>query len=116
MRHPVLLLLGIAAVVGCRRQSSQNDASPNAVADDSIPSRTVNYTCADSATLTVRFARDSATITLPGQTPIALAQVVSASGAKYADVSYTLQTKGDEAFLEQNGAITRRDCLAKPPE
>jgi membrane-bound inhibitor of C-type lysozyme len=41
---------------------------------------------------------------------------VSASGAKYADVSYTLHTKGDEAFLEQDGAITRRTCLAKPPE
>ena len=113
MRHSLCLLLGLM-MLGCRPQARQSDAGAAAVADDSIPSRTVTYTCADSANMIVRFSRDSATVTLNTPTPIALAQVVSASGAKYSDVSYTLHTKGDEAFLEQDGAIIRRACLAKP--
>lgn len=116
MRHPAFLLLGLATLAGCGQKSHQDDTSTAAAADDSIPSRTVNYTCADSATMVIRFSRDSATINLTGQSPFALSQVVSSSGAKYSDVSYTLHTKGDEAFLEQDGAIIRRACLAKPPE
>jgi membrane-bound inhibitor of C-type lysozyme len=45
-----------------------------------------------------------------------LSQVVSASGARYAnaDESFVFWNKGDGAFIEEQGTTTYADCVIRP--
>lgn len=57
-----------------------------------------SYRCADGTTLRVRFAPDSAHVTLPDDTVLILQQQVAASGIWYAAAGYELRGKNDEAM------------------
>ena len=50
-----------------------------------------------------------AVLQFPGKPPIALPQVVSASGARYSDGYTTLWIKGPEALIE-SGSVNVKDC------
>ncbi|WP_432810793.1 MliC family protein [Pantanalinema sp. GBBB05] len=48
-----------------------------------------------------------------GSKVITLPQVESASGAKYSNGSVTLNTKGDEAFVEVGDKVLFENCVAQ---
>lgn len=91
-----------------------------AMADEAVTTvETANYACADNKVLRVVFVNgaDGRSFAIVQQMDemIPLAQEVSASGAIYKaispDYTYTLLTKGKEAFLEDgDGKRILSDC------
>jgi membrane-bound inhibitor of C-type lysozyme len=94
---------------------------------------TVDYSCASGKSITAQYMDTSApTTTAAGQPPVptgsvkitlsdgrtmTLNQAVSADGARYGDDAFTFWSKGNGAFVTENGAQTFNDCvaLAKDP-
>jgi heat shock protein HslJ len=74
----------------------------------------VTYQCADDITLDVVYNNANGTVTvgLPDGT-VELPRVEAASGEKYSDGTTTFWGKGSEAFVEINGEIVYRDCVAQ---
>ncbi|GAB2184498.1 MliC family protein [Roseibium sp. LAB1] len=78
--------------------SGGNVAQP--VAGDSV---TVQYTCTEGLPMTVTYVRSGngyVTYTFDGSPPRRLEQVVSGSGARYSDGSYTIHSKGSDLIHE----------------
>jgi membrane-bound inhibitor of C-type lysozyme len=73
------------------------------------PVPTTTYVCEGGDSLVVGFAESRAELRLPPNRVVRLPAVRSASGVRYSDGRYTVQTKGDEALMEQGGVVLR--CL-----
>lgn len=80
---------------------------------------TVRYHCVGDVQMEVVYAgsasglQGTADLIWDGTT-FPLTQEFSGSGARYTDGALTLDTKGDEAFVEKAGEIVLKDCTAKP--
>lgn len=74
----------------------------------------VEFTCAGGKSMTAVFTRDIIGITLSDGRQLTLRQAESGSGIRYLNNTQTIEFrgKGDEAYLEENGAMTYRDCTA----
>lgn len=71
----------------------------------------VRYRCADGQVIGVTFQhRGKRALVEAGGWSHLLPQVPAASGAKYSDGKVTFWNKGSTAFMEEGGALTRRDC------
>ena len=75
------------------------------------PVPTTTYVCEGGDSLVVGFAESHAELRLPPNRVVRLPAVRSASGVRYSDGRYTVQTKGDEALMEQGGELVLRNCL-----
>ena len=75
------------------------------------PSDATLYKCDGNKELVVRYTDGgkSAMVMLP-ERDFRLDQVVSGSGARYSNGRTTLDTKGREAFLEENGQTLLANC------
>lgn len=76
-------------------------------------SRVVNYQCAGGRTFRVAYSTDAAQLMRSSDDSLTLPNVVSASGARYSNGEVTLFTKGNQAFIEENGQQTYRDCVGE---
>jgi membrane-bound inhibitor of C-type lysozyme len=76
------------------------------------------YLCAHDAILAAGFSEGQATVVLDDGRVFTLEQTASASGVRYAntDDQIVFFTKGDEAFLEENGIATYTGCMAEGAE
>jgi membrane-bound inhibitor of C-type lysozyme len=94
----------IAAVV-----VSSCDSTPPAGSQDG---QRVYYNCADGRRFSALFSADgsNAALEIDGRR-VTLPHVPSGSGATYRDGAVTLFTKGDNAFLEEDGTRTYADCI-----
>ena len=75
------------------------------------------YTCADSKKfeiLAFSAAQERVTLFVEGKT-LELKQERSGSGTRHSDGTVTLVSKGVEAFIEQGGVQTYKDCKATRP-
>lgn len=76
----------------------------------------VVFDCAEGKIIEAVFQKEKVTLILPGQRIINLPQVLSGSGARYAntDESIVFWNKGDTAFVEEGGARTFDGCTVRP--
>lgn len=79
----------------------------------------VRYRCVDDVQMEVVYAgsasglQGTADLIWDGKT-FPLKQEFAGSGARYTDGVLTLDTKGDEAFVEKADEIVLKDCNAQP--
>ncbi len=76
-----------------------------------------NYACAEGKTFAILAypaAQERVTLMIEGKT-LELKQERSGSGTRHSDGTYTLIAKGVDAFIEQGGVQTYRDCKASRP-
>lgn len=92
-------------------------AQPLSTADLPKP-EVVAYRCADQAEIAVTYAgratgmQGTADLAWDGRSFL-LKRDASGGDARYTDGTLTLNTKGDEAFVEKAGEIVLKDCNAK---
>ena len=86
-----------------------------------LPTTTVaaDFYCLNQQTIKAIFTigtDNKVALSLSDGRDLSLPQVISASGARYAnaDESFVFWNKGDQAFIEENGQSTYLDCGPKP--
>jgi membrane-bound inhibitor of C-type lysozyme len=88
-------------------------AAPAAAQD---PVATAIFRCADDKSIVATFYADEVALTLSDGRKLALPQVMSGSGARYAngDESFVFWNKGDTAFVTEGSDETQtyKDCVA----
>jgi len=71
----------------------------------------VRYRCAEGQEIGVTYQqKGSRALVETGGWSHLLPLVPAASGAKYSDGKVTFWSKGTTAFMEEGGAVTRKDC------
>ena len=72
----------------------------------------------ENKNISALFFKDKVELTLSDERNMLLMQVVSASGARYAntDESFVFWNKGDTAFVTEGDKTTFADCVKKPVE
>jgi len=87
-----------------------------AAAQDEKPTATATFVCADEKSIVAKFYPDDVALTLSDGRDLSLPQVMSGSGARYAnaDESIVFWNKGDTAFLTEGSdeTMTFKDCVA----
>ena len=77
---------------------------------------TATFVCADEKSIVAKFYPDDVALTLSDGRDLSLPQVMSGSGARYAnaDESIVFWNKGDTAFLTEGSdeTMTFKDCVA----
>ncbi len=82
--------------------------------DSGVATGPTTYRCEGGRTFSVEFdPQQQRAILIIGGRALTLKQVAGASGASYSDGRTTLRTKGRQAYIEENGAVTVRDCSAE---
>ncbi len=73
----------------------------------------VTFDCIEGKAIDVQFQGDMVFLELSDGRSNALDQVISASGARYAnsDESFIFWNKGKTAFVEEKGVVTYKDCV-----
>jgi membrane-bound inhibitor of C-type lysozyme len=76
--------------------------------------KAVTFRCEEGKTLVVFFGEsgEHAQILFPDGKELTLHRAISGSGARYSDGKTTFWTKGQGAFVEVDGNVVIRDCLA----
>lgn len=84
-------------------------------AKDTIIS-SVTFNCADQKSIKAIFYKNIVDITLSDGRSMTLPQVISASGARYANVfeTFVFWNKGDTAFVNEEDKTTFKDCSVSP--
>jgi membrane-bound inhibitor of C-type lysozyme len=74
------------------------------------------FECSDRRSLKAEFLASSVRLALSDGRSLTLPQIISASGARYAntDGSFVFQSKDTSAFIEESRVITYTDCIMKP--
>ena len=85
-------------------------------AQDEEPVNTATFVCADQKSIVAKFYPDDVALTLSDGRDLSLPQVISGSGARYAnaDESIVFWNKGNTAFLTEGSDenMTYKDCVA----
>jgi membrane-bound inhibitor of C-type lysozyme len=85
-------------------------------AQDQDPVSTVTFVCAEDKSIVAKFYPDEVALTLSDGHGLVLPQVISGSGARYAngDESTVFWNKGNTAFLTEGSDdnMTYKDCVA----
>lgn len=100
----IILVLGTLGVQAYRH-AHQNQQASAVIA-------TASYLCRDGKSIEASYTAHGVTLTLSDTRSLVLPQVVSGSGTRYESGAIDFVTKGDNAFLEENGAQTYVDCVA----
>lgn len=84
------------------------------IVEDSIP--TTHYSCAIGS-IDARYGASAVNLALSDGRTFVLPQVVSGSGVRYEKDSTVFISKGDDAFLQEDGTTTFVDCVSnKTPD
>ena len=97
--------------------STATPTSTSVIVPPSPEGTKYNFTCAEGKTFSILAypaAQERVTLMIEGKT-LELKQERSGSGTRHSDGNYTLIQKGVDAFIEQNGVQTYRDCKASRP-
>jgi putative lipoprotein len=107
-----IAIAALVSITSCKLtyKADVNEPRQNSATDSAI--RTFVYECRDDYSFVARMQNSKVWLFLPGKT-IALSQVPSASGAKYAGDNVIFWSKGNEAMLE-TGASKHTGCQNNP--
>ena len=105
MKLAALFIMLLVLIVGCLSDHT-----------GSMRTRVTEYNCANGMTAHATYltaAPDKYSVLIRiDRSHYDLSMVPSASGEKYTDGQFTWWTKGSTAFLEVDGRLVLRDCLA----
>lgn len=95
-------------------EPANQDAPEPVPADTAEPSviNSVRYRCDDGKGFIADYLTNNTVRATFGTRVFVLPQVVSGSGIRYSDGSVTLNSKGDEAFVEVGDKILFENCVA----
>jgi membrane-bound inhibitor of C-type lysozyme len=110
-----IVILVLVVIVGYSVVHKNPAAAPVVTAPAPVVISTANYSCDNNATINAAFTNNSVTIDLSDGRHLVLPQTISADGAQYQQGPVLLVTKGDQAFLQENGITTYSNCLAGAP-
>lgn len=103
----IVLLLGVYFVI-----RAPKTVVP--VVDNSIP--TTQYSCV-TGSIDAKYGASAVSLVLSDGRSFVLPQVVSGSGVRYEKDAVAFISKGDDAFLQENGVTTFVDCVSnKTPD
>ena len=118
-RHPIFAIYAILAIFGIvwivlmslgRPSPAMAPATPTP-----YPNVTVSYKCSGGAKITADYLNslNKVRVTLPGGQQMTVPHAMSADGARYAnsDESFVFWSRGNTAFIEQNGNTTYQNCI-----
>lgn len=114
LAHFGIIVIGAAVVVmaylGWMMNKEISQLKMNA--SDSSQISSVSYACAGGATIQAQFFDDKAELELGDGRSLLLMQGIAASGVRYtnSDESIAFWTKGNTAFLEEDGETTINNC------
>jgi len=76
----------------------------------------VSYACSDEKSLIAVYEEDRVSLKLSDGRDVMLPQTIAASGIRYAneDESFVFWSKGNDAFVEENGTTTYAQCSEAP--
>jgi membrane-bound inhibitor of C-type lysozyme len=92
-------------------EPARQDAIPADTAEPSVIN-SVRYRCDDGKGFIADYLTNNTVRATFGTRVFILPQVVSGSGIRYSDGSVTLNSKGDEAFVEVGDKILFENCVA----
>lgn len=77
--------------------------------------QSATYTCADGKTIAATFGQSTVIVEFDGETQV-LSQAEAADGFRYANTTWELRGKGDEAMLSdvKTGSMLASNCVAQP--
>jgi membrane-bound inhibitor of C-type lysozyme len=75
--------------------------------------QSVVYTCEGGRTFSVDYAQEAAQLRLDSVNVIPLPRAVSGSGIRYSNGSTTLYSQGNQAFIEEGGQRTYKNCVGQ---
>lgn len=112
MKRPYLIIgiIIIVLVLGALGVHAYRSAHENQ--QTSAVTATASYLCRDGKSIDASYTASNVTLTLSDTRAMVLPQVASASGTRYESGTSVFVTKGDNAFLEENGTQTFADCVA----
>ena len=109
-----------AGAVSTEPASAETPSAPAGGTSTSTAPSTIHalFTCDAGETIAAVFhngPQSSVELTLSDGRKLTLPQVLSGSGARYAngDESFVFWNKGNTAFIVENGKTTYSDCIAK---
>ena len=113
MKKIIPIIVVIIIILGGGFYLYKNFAPTNT--DELINS--VVFNCADQKSIKAKFYKSRVAIVLSDGRSRSLPQVISASGARYAnkDESFVFWNKGDTAFINENNEETFKDCVINNP-
>ncbi|HWH07113.1 MAG TPA: MliC family protein [Candidatus Paceibacterota bacterium] len=114
----IILFIGVFAFgywLGAK-QSSVVAEIQELVPPQESASTDASYLCADEKGIIALYAENEVVIMLSDGRTLTLPQTIAASGIRYAneDESIVFWSKGETAFLEENGAQTYAECSENP--
>lgn len=76
---------------------------------------TAVFACPDNKAIYAEFTKNQVKLKLSDGRELTIPQVISASGARYAnsDETFIFWNKGDGAFIEESGQTTYQDCTTR---
>jgi membrane-bound inhibitor of C-type lysozyme len=114
----VVFYIAIIALLGIVGYQLMNTEKPEVlpiiepVVTAPVITSTSQYFCDTGSTIIAGYSEKMASLKLSDGRSIDLPQVVSADGARYAKDSLVFVTKGDQAFLQENGTDTYTNCIS----
>lgn len=114
----VLLLIGtgVGLLVAKKQSEIKSDKTSAGNSSVSVPAviNKVVFKCDDKKTISAEFNQKSVLLKLSDKRELTLPEVISASGARYAneDESLVFWNKGETAFLMEGRQTTYSDCTA----
>jgi len=123
MKSPLLFLaLGAAVLLGAGYVLWSRDARVSGAGDSALRTSEIlgvaSYVCEDEKTIEAAYGNLQATLTLGDGREYTLEQTVAASGIRYANEGEQIVfwSKGDEAFLQEDGVTTYANCFETSSE
>ncbi len=115
----ILVLVGVVgySLVYKYKTPNSDTTTPATTTDQVTPdtssgtATTMNYSCDAGKTIAATYANNSAALKLSDGRTLTLPQTISADGVQYGQGNVLFVTKGDQAFLQENSAITFNNCL-----
>lgn len=114
IKNILIVIILIAAAVGLSFIPKRNAVTPPPTNDSPDPSviSTVSYLCEEGKSFSASYKDDSASLVLSDGRSLDLSQTISGSGVRYGNGEITFSSKGDNAFIEENGNTTFINCVA----
>ena len=109
-------LLFVAALLAGYWFSMKEVRTTGPIGQDAAFPVDVSYACADGKAVIAIYDQERVSLKLSDGRSLELPQVIAASGIRYAneDESFVFWSKGRDAFIDENGEMTYRDCTEAP--
>lgn len=107
----VLLFIGYKYFFN-KPASTEVTNTPPATTPAPVVTATASYSCDNTSSIDASYTDKSVSLKLSDGRTFTLPQIVSASGTQYQQDNVLFVSKGDQAFLQEDGKTTYDNCIA----